>query len=87
LTTQANSYAERFVRTIKESCLERLVLFGEKALRKAVREFMTHYHSERNHQGIGNLLIVSDRLDTNCRGPVRRRQRLGGMLNYYDRTA
>jgi putative transposase len=82
-----NSYAERFVRTIKESCLERLVLFGEKALRKAVREFMTHYHSERNHQGIGNLLIVSDRLDTNCRGPVRRRQRLGGMLNYYDRAA
>ena len=82
-----NSYAERFVRTIKESCLERLVLFGEKALRKAVREFMTHYHSERNHQGIGNLLIMSDRLDTNRRGPVRCRQRLGGMLNYYDRTA
>jgi len=75
------------VLTIKESCLERLVLFGEKALRKAVREFTTHYHSERNHQGIGNLLIVSDRLDTNCRGPVRRRQRLGGMLNYYDRAA
>jgi transposase InsO family protein len=48
-----NSYAERFVRSIKESCLERLVLFGEKALKKAVREFMTHYHSERNHQGIG----------------------------------
>jgi putative transposase len=82
-----NSYAERFVRTIKESCLERLVLFGEKALRKAVREFMTHYHSERNHQGIGNLLIMSDRLDTNRRGPVRCRQRLGGMLNYYERAA
>src|SRR5450432_4092941 len=72
-----NSYAERFVRTIKESCLERLVLFGEKALRKAVREFMTHYHSERNHQGIGNLLIMSDRPDTHRRGPVRCRQRLG----------
>jgi len=82
-----NSYAERFVRTIKESCLERLVLFGEKALRKAVREFMTHYHSERNQQGIGNLLILSDRLDTNRRGPVRCRQRLGGMLNYYERAA
>ena len=87
MTTQANSYAERFVRTIKESCLERLVLFGEKALRKAVREFMTHYHSERNHQGIGNLLIMSDRLDTNRNGPVRCRQRLGGMLNYYERAA
>ena len=67
--------------------LERLVLFGEKALRKAVREFMTHYHSERNQQGIGNLLILSDRLDTNRRGPVRCRQRLGGMLNYYERAA
>jgi putative transposase len=82
-----NSYAERFVRSIKESCLERLVLFGEKALRKAIREFMTHYHGERNHQGIGNLLIMSDRLDTNRNGPVRCRQRLGGMLNYYERAA
>ena len=63
-----NSYAERFVRSIKESCLERMVLFGEKALRKAVGEFITHYHTERNHQGIGNLLIMSDRLDRDHQG-------------------
>jgi transposase InsO family protein len=56
-----NSYAERFVRTIKESCLERMILFGEDALRTAVREFVAHYHGERNHQGIGNLLIFPDR--------------------------
>ena len=49
-----NSYAERFVRTIKESCLERMILFGEDALRTAVKQFMAHYHGERNHQGIGN---------------------------------
>ena len=55
-----NSYAERFVRTIKESCLERMILFGEDALRTAVREFVAHYHGERNHQGIGNLLIFPD---------------------------
>ena len=49
-----NAYAERFVRTIKESCLDRLILFGEGSLRKAIREFVAHYHLERNHQGLGN---------------------------------
>jgi putative transposase len=46
-----NAYAERFVRTIKESCLERMIFFGEDSLRKAIREFVEHYHAERNHQG------------------------------------
>ena len=82
-----NSYAERFVRTIKESCLERMILFGENALRAAVRDFVAHYHSERNHQGIGNRLILPDPGLMDHRGPVRCRSRLGGMLNYYDRAA
>ncbi|MDP9171694.1 MAG: hypothetical protein M3N54_13845 [Acidobacteriota bacterium] len=72
--------------TLREFSL-RLVPFGEEALKKSVREFMTHYHSERNHQGIGNLLIMPDRLDTNRRRPVRCRHRLGGMLNCYERAA
>ena len=46
-----NAYAERFVRTIKENCLNQMILFGEDALRKAVHEFLAHYHHERNHQG------------------------------------
>lgn len=54
-----NSYPERFVRSIKESRLERMILFGEDALRSAVREFLAHYHGERNYQCIGNLLIFS----------------------------
>jgi putative transposase len=82
-----NSYAERFVRTKKECCLDRMILFGEDALRAAVKEFVAHYHSERNHQGIGNLLIFPDRRLTGRDGAVRRRSRLGGMLNYYDRAA
>jgi transposase InsO family protein len=82
-----NSYAERFVRSIKESCLERMILFGEGSLRKTVREFVAHYHAERNHQGIGNILIVPDRNLVSRNGPVRCRSRLGGMLNYYDRAA
>src|SRR5215468_9978879 len=51
-----NAYAERFVRTIKESCLERMIFFGEEALRKAVADFIVHYHFERNHQGLENQL-------------------------------
>ncbi len=54
-----NAHAERFVRSIKESCLNRLILFGDHSLRRAIREFVTHYHQERNHQGLGNRLIVS----------------------------
>jgi putative transposase len=82
-----NSYAERFVRSIKESCLERMILFGEDALRIAVREFVAHYHYERNHQGIGNVLIFPEPSPADRTGPVRCRSRLGGMLNYYDRAA
>jgi putative transposase len=80
-----NAYAERFVRTIKESCLERMIFFGEASLRKAVREFVTHYHTERNHQGLDNKLIVpiANKVDPN--GRVQRNERLGGLLNYYYR--
>jgi len=81
-----NAHAERFVRSIKESCLDRLILFGEHSLRRAIREFITHYHQERNHQGLGNRLIVSDLVSATS-GTIRRRQRLGGMLNYYHRAA
>src|SRR5947208_11932137 len=51
-----NAYAERFVRSIKESFLDRLILFGEASLRKAIGDFVLHYHEERNHQGKGNQL-------------------------------
>ena len=82
-----NAYAERFVRTIKESCLERMILFGEDALRNAVHEFVAHYHLERNHQGLGNRLIADPTLTVQTIGEVRRKQRLGGLLNYYHRDA
>ena len=82
-----NCYAERFVRSIKESCLERMILFGEDALRIAVREFVAHYHRERNHRGIGNALIFPELSLADRAAPVRCRSRIGGMLNYYDRAA
>ena len=82
-----NAYAERFVRTIKESCLDRMILFGEDSLRKSIQEFTAHYHFERHHQGLGNRLIMGDSAHCENTGEVRRRERLGGMLNYYYRDA
>jgi Integrase core domain len=58
----ANAYAERFVRSIREECLDRLILFGERRLLRALDEFVAHYHQERNHQGFGNELITSQPL-------------------------
>ena len=64
-----------------------MILFGEGSLRKAVHEFLEHYHRERNHQGLGNHLIIASDLQEGQQGAIRRRQRLGGMLNYYYRQA
>ena len=82
-----NAHAERFVRTIKECCLERMILFGEGSLRKAIHEFVMHYHHERNHQGLGNRLIMREESCADKTGAIQRRQRLGGMLNFYYRQA
>ena len=82
-----NVHAERFVRTIKEYCLERMILFGEGSLRTAIHNFVAHYHTERNHQGLANRLISSEPGHLGKTGVVHRRQRMGGMLNYYYREA
>src|SRR3954470_2799362 len=84
-----NAYAERFVRSIKEGCLERLILFGEAALRKAIGDFVLHYYQERNHQGKGNQLLFPRAALSNAptHGNVRCQQRLGGLLKYYHREA
>ncbi len=81
-----NAHAERFVRSIKEECLNRVVPLGEWHLRRLVREFVAHFHLERNHQGIGNTLIDCPRAPLAV-GSIRRRQRLGGLLRYYCRAA
>src|SRR5450631_1507245 len=71
-----NAHAERFVRTIKESFLERMILFGEESLRTAIHNFVAHYHTERNHQGLGNRLIIPQAGRFVTVGPIQRRQRL-----------
>jgi putative transposase len=74
------------VRSIKEECLDRVIPFGERHLRKTIAEYVEHYHRERNHQGLDNALI-----DDGSHRPtgkrIRRRPRLGGLLNYYERAA
>ena len=82
----ANAHAERFVRSIKEECLARMIPLGERHFRRAVAEFVDHYHRERNHQGIENELIAGAPA-TGAAGRVHRRARLGGLLNYYERAA
>jgi len=79
-----NAYAERFIRSVKEECLHRVVPLGEWHLRRTLREFVAHYHRERNHQGLANELIDGPPAERRT-GAVRRSQRVGGILNYYYR--
>ena len=84
-----NAYAERWVRSVKEECLSRLILFGERSLKRALHHYELHYHQERNHQGKGNLLLFPSppRPMNLTLGKVRCRERLGGLLKYYAREA
>ena len=81
----ASAHAERFIRSIKHECLDRMILFGEGHLQRVLDEYLTHYNHERNHQGIGNNLINA-RLKVGT-GPIECNERLGGLLMYYRRAA
>ena len=75
------------MRSMKSECLNKFIFFGEKSLRRAVKEFAQHYHSERNHQGIDNNIIdPGDEVGRGI-GDVQCNERLGGMLKYYYRDA
>jgi putative transposase len=82
-----NPHIERFMRSIKEECLLQMIFFGETMLRTAIGQFLEHYHSERNHQGLGNQLIEPGEEVGQSRGEVQCRERIGGLLRYYYRAA
>jgi putative transposase len=83
-----NAFAERWVRSVKEECLSKLILFGEGSLHRALTEFVAHYHHERNHQGKGNVLLFPRAaIPARANKKVRCEQRLGGLLKYYSRAA
>ena len=83
----SNAHLERFIRSLKSECLNRMIFFGEQSVRRAVREFLEHYHRERNHQGLRNRLISAGEDIGRTSGEVRCHERLGGMLRYYYRDA
>ena len=84
-----NAFAERWVCSLRQECLSKLILFGETSLRRALTEYIEHHHFERNHQGKGNLLLFPSPdipLSPKSR-TVRCRDRLGGLLKFYSRVA
>ena len=83
-----NAFAERWVRSVKEECLSRLILFGEGSLRRALNEYLMYFHAERPHQGKGNRVLFPEPTERGSPGDrVECRQRLGGLLRYYARAA
>jgi len=84
-----NAYAERWVRSVKEEALSKLILLGEASLRRALSEYLLHFHRERNHQGKGNVLLFPSNHNSvsSSDRSVRCRERLGGLLKYYHREA
>jgi len=86
-TPNMNAYMERWFRSLKSECLDRMIFFGRKSLENAVREFVEHYHAERNHQGLGNELIEPVDEADSVAGRIECRERLGGMLKFYHRRA
>ena len=75
------------MRSVKEECLSKVILFGERSLRRALSEYAEHYHAERNHQGKDNVLLFPCDTSLCCTGPVQCRERLGWLLRYYRQEA
>ena len=84
-----NAFAERWVKSVKDECLSKLILFGEASLRRTLREYVVHYHVERNHQGKDNVLLfpATTKAMNHGDGSVGCKERLGGLLKYYHREA
>ena len=84
-----NAFAERWVCSVRQECLSKLIPFGEASLRLALNEYIEHHHFEWNHQGKGNLLLFPSPCirPTPKRRTVSCRDRLGGLLKFYSRIA
>jgi putative transposase len=85
--SELERYAEHWVRSVKEECMSKIILFGERSLRRALGEYVAHYHAERNHQGKSNVLLFPLVSRNRREVPVQCRERLGGLLRFYHRAA
>lgn len=81
----ANAYAERWVRTVREECLDHILVLSEAHLRRVLETYIDYYEMARPHQGIGQQTPIPRKQQTN-KGPVQRRQLLGGIINDYYRV-
>jgi putative transposase len=77
-------YVERFIRSIKSECIDRMLIFGERHLEYIIHEYLQHYHLERPHQGIGNDMIEPR---PQGKGEIVCHERIGGLLKSYRRAA
>jgi len=84
-----NAFAERWVKSVKDDCLSKLILFGDTSIRRALHDYLIHYHAERNHQGKDNVLLfpIASKAMNRVDGSVGCKERLGGLLKYYHREA
>ena len=80
-----NAYAERWVRSIKEDCLNYVLPLDEGFLRAVVRDYVEFYNQERPHQGLNNRFLPVNEEQADSEAPVKVKERLGGLLNYYHR--
>ena len=87
LTAFENAYAERWVRSVKDECLSKIILLGDRSLRRAMNEYVAHYHTERNYQGKSNVVLFPRVAQMRGSKSVRCRERLGGLLRYYHQEA
>ena len=82
-----NAHAERWIRSVKEECLSKIIPFGERSLRQAMKDYVAHYHTEPNHQGKNNVPLFPQITKANRDKPGPTSRRLGGLLRYYHREA
>jgi putative transposase len=83
-----NAVAERWIQSVKTEVLSQMILFGERSLRHVLGEYIAHYHTERPHQGKGNVILFPEaKGEPDADSPIACRERLGGLLNYYHRKA
>jgi putative transposase len=82
-----NAHLERFMRSLKSECLDRMIFFGRRSLERALKQFVAHYHLERSHQGLENRIIDPSPEVGREIGEIQCRERLGGILRYYYREA
>jgi transposase InsO family protein len=82
-----NAIAERWVKSVKTECVDRMIMFGETSLRRVLNEYVVHHHAERPHQGLGNELINPGSENQPDNGEIVESERLGGLLRSYRRAA